>query len=44
MSTLVFSLVLMVVVVGTLAGWAVREDRRRKRLEEAQVSEERWIR
>jgi hypothetical protein len=28
---LALSIVLMVVVVGTLAGWAVREDRRRRR-------------
>jgi hypothetical protein len=27
---LVLSIVLMVVVVGTLAGWAVRADRRRR--------------
>jgi heme/copper-type cytochrome/quinol oxidase subunit 2 len=29
MATLVFSLVFMVLVVGTLGGWAVREQRRR---------------
>jgi hypothetical protein len=29
MVTLVFSLVFMVLVVGTLGGWAVREQRRR---------------
>jgi hypothetical protein len=29
MGELVFALVFMVVVVGTLAGWAVRADRRR---------------
>jgi len=27
----VFSLALMIVVVGTLVGWAFREDRRRRR-------------
>jgi hypothetical protein len=27
----VFSIVLMIVVVGSLAGWAFREDRRRRR-------------
>ena len=29
MATLVFSLVFMVLVFGTLGGWAVREQRRR---------------
>ncbi len=29
MATLVLSLLLMVLVVGTLGGWAVREQRRR---------------
>jgi hypothetical protein len=27
---LVLSIILMIVVVGTLGGWAVREDRRRR--------------
>jgi hypothetical protein len=30
MQQLVFSIVVMFVVVGTLAGWAVRADRRRR--------------
>jgi hypothetical protein len=30
MQQLVFSIVVMLVVVGTLAGWAVRADRRRR--------------
>jgi len=30
MQTLALSIVLMLVVVGTLAGWAVRADRRRR--------------
>jgi hypothetical protein len=30
MATFVFSVVLMVVVVGGLAGWAFREERRRR--------------
>lgn len=42
MATLVFSLVLMVLVVGTLGGWAVREQRRRAP-DGAQVAEERRI-
>lgn len=42
MATLLVSLALMVLVVGTLAGWAVREDRRRARAF-AESSDERWI-
>jgi hypothetical protein len=30
MQQLVFSIAVMLVVVGTLAGWAVRADRRRR--------------
>ena len=42
MGTLILSLVFMVLVVGTLGGWAVREQRRRV-AEGAQVAEERRI-
>jgi hypothetical protein len=41
-ATLVFSLVFMVLVVGTLGGWTVREQRRRS-ADGAQVAEERRI-
>jgi hypothetical protein len=42
MATLVFSLVFMVLVVGTLGGWAVREQRRRA-ADGVQVADERRI-
>ena len=42
MGTLILSLVFMVLVVGTLGGWAVREQRRRA-ADGAQVAEERRI-
>ncbi|CAN5309865.1 hypothetical protein BH18ACT14_BH18ACT14_07810 [soil metagenome] len=42
MATLIFSLVFMVLVVGTLAGWAVREQRRRTP-DGPQTAEERRI-
>jgi hypothetical protein len=42
MATLVVSLVFMVLVVGTLGGWAVREQRRRAP-DGGQVAEERRI-
>jgi hypothetical protein len=41
MATLVLSLVFMIVVVGTLAGWAARTDRRGAIVE---AREERWMR
>ncbi|HEY7197314.1 MAG TPA: hypothetical protein VH306_09005 [Gaiellaceae bacterium] len=42
MGTLVFALVFMVLVVGLLAGWAVREDHRRRRAA-AETPDERWL-
>jgi hypothetical protein len=42
MATLVFSLVFMVLVVGALGGWAVREQRRRS-ADGAEVANERRI-
>jgi hypothetical protein len=42
MATLVFSLVFMVLVIGTLGGWAVREQRRRAP-DGAQIADERRI-
>ena len=33
MSQLILSIILLVVVFGTLGGWAFREDRRRRRAE-----------
>jgi hypothetical protein len=33
MTQLILSIVLLVVVFGTLGGWAFREDRRRRRVE-----------
>ena len=40
MGTLIFSLVFMVLVIGTLGGWAVREQRRRA-ADGVQIAEER---
>jgi hypothetical protein len=34
MAQLIFSIVLLVVVLGALGGWAFREDRRRRRAAE----------
>ena len=42
MATLAFSLVFMVLVVGTLGGWVVREQRRRAANAE-QIAKERRI-
>jgi hypothetical protein len=42
MATLIFSLVFMVLVIGTLGGWAVREQRRRAP-DGAQIADERRI-
>jgi hypothetical protein len=42
MATLIFSLVFMVLVIGTLGGWAVREQRRRTP-DGAQIADERRI-
>ena len=40
MATLVLSLLFMVVVVGSLAGWAIREDRRRAAKSDVRLDEE----
>ena len=42
MATLIFSLVFMVLVIGTLGGWAVSEQRRRTS-DGAQIADERRI-